>query len=158
MKILATILVLAILLLESAACTSQPSTPAITLSSTPTITFEDDRCEYSGPDSIPADQFTFQWVVNSQQYEENLVRTIQMEEGHQVEDLIGVVVKAPAPAWISVLRYEKGTQPGPWTKEVSWDLTQSGRLEPTPVYFLCTHVINGEEIIYGVAGPVDINE
>ena len=137
---------IAVLLLECAACTSQPSTP--------TITFEDDRCTYSGPDSIQADRFTFQWVMNSQQYAENNVFAIQVEEGQSVDDLVGTNLKAKTP-WVSSLRQEWSIQPGPWTKELTWDLTDSARFQPGPVYFLCAHQINDEIIIYGVAGPVE---
>lgn len=164
MKTLASILVLAVLLLECAACTSQPvtptmsppATPAITQPAITTITFEGDRCEYSGPDKIQPDQFTFQWVMDGQQYSGNAIYAIQMEDGHAVDELIGFVVGAPIPPWMSSLRDETSMQPGPWTKEVTWDLTLSGRFKPRPVYFLCSHVINGEEVIYGVAGPVEV--
>ena len=154
MKILATILVIATLLLECAACTSQPSTPAITQSSTPTITFEDDRCEYSGPDSIQADQFTFRWVMNGQQYEGYIVSAIQMEEGHSVKDLVGLT---KLPSWISSLRYETGG-PGPWTKEVTWDLTANAKFQPGPVYLVCDYKIKDELFSYGVAGSIEVDD
>lgn len=158
MKIVAATLVITVLLLECAACTSQPSTPALTQPSTPTITFDDDGCEYSGPDRIQADQFTFQWVMNSQQDTDVSIGAIQVEEGHSVDDLVGTTAKDPT-SWAQMLRYEMSrTQPGPWTKEVTWDLTVSARFQPKPVYFLCAHRINDEIIVNGFAGPVEVEE
>jgi hypothetical protein len=158
MKFVATILVIAVLLLECAACTSQPSTPAVTQPSTPTITSDDSRCEYSGPDSIQADQFTFQWVFNGQKYTDVGIAAIQVEEGQSVDDLVGIKYK-DAPPWISLVRYEMSrTKPGPWTKEVTWDLTVSGRFHPGFVYFSCAHTINDELTLYGFAGPVEAGD
>ena len=143
MKTRTAILLRVVLLLANSACTSQPSTP--------TITSEDDRCQYSGPDSIQADQFAFQWVMKGQQFPDNSIFAIQVEEGHSVDDLIGL--DGPI-SWISSLRYENNMQGGPWTKDIKWDLTESARFKPGRVYFLCTHLINGESVSYGVAGPV----
>lgn len=140
MKTVATILVIVVLLLMCVACTSRPSTP--------TITFEDDQCSYSGPDSVQADQFAFTWANNSQKNPEFSVYVVQVEEGQSVDDLVG---KDVAPSWLSTLRYESSSQPGPWTKELTYDLTASARFQPGLVYFLCVH--NDDET-FGVAGPV----
>lgn len=155
MKTVTTILLIAILLLVCAACTSQSSTSAVAQPSTPTITFDDDICEYSGPDSIQADLFNFQWVMNSQHYVDNYIWVILVEEGHSAEEYIGLTAQ---PSWSSTLRGEGSAQPGPWTKDVSLDLTSSARFQPGPVYILCGHRINGEITAYGVAGPVEVEE
>jgi len=148
MKTITPILVIAVFSLICAACVSQASTP--------TITFEDDRCEYSGPDSIQADQFTFEWVMNSQQFAENYIWANQLEEGHSADELIGLTALPP---WALTLRSDSGQQPGPWTKEVTWDLTESARYQPRPVYFGCGHRIEGGEItVYGVVGPVEVED
>lgn len=146
MKIFATIMAFAVLFFACAACTSQ--------SSTPSITFKDDRCTYSGADSIQADQFAFTWVNNSQQYAPYFVIAIQVEEGQSVDDLVGLPIES-TPSWVSSLKYERSTQPGPWTKELTWDLTGSARFQPGPVYFMCVH---NETETFGVAGPVEAKE
>jgi hypothetical protein len=146
MKILAAIFVIAVLLLACAACTSQPSTP--------TITIDDDRCTYSGPDSIQADQFTFEWVMNGKQYEDYSISAIQVEEGHSVDDLVGL---AELPSWISRLRYEID-KPGMETKEMTWDLTTNARFQPKPVYFLCAGRIKDKVTILGVTSPVEVED
>jgi hypothetical protein len=156
MKLITTILVTAVFLVECAACTSKPSTPAIAKSATSTITSEDNHCEYSGPDKIQADQFTFQWVMNGQQHPGYHIMAFQVEDGHSVDDLVGIKYN-DAPSWVSLLRWDQGSfQPGPWAKEVTWNLTVSGRFQPKPVYFGCMYVENEEEFINGVTGPVEV--
>ena len=93
--------------------------------------------------------------MNSQKYADNRVYLVQVAEGHSVNDLVGTGGNSPV-SWISSLRHDAGFQTGPWTKELSWNLTESARFQPGPVYFLCTHLVNGEEITFGVAGPVNV--
>lgn len=156
MKTYPTLFAIFIFLFVFTACTSQSATPTVTQPSVPTITLDDERCEYTGPTKIQPDQFSFQWVMNGTKYSTYFIFATQLEEeGHSVNDLIGQDPNSPTP-WINTLRQENGTTPGPWTKEVTWDLTQSGRYEPKPVYFVCAHEVNGEIIISGVTGPVEV--
>jgi hypothetical protein len=96
--------------------------------------------------------------MNGQQYTDVGIAVIQVEEGQSVDDLVGTTAKDPT-SWASLLRYEQSrTQPGPWTKEVTWDLTVSARFQPKPVYFICAHMINDETTIYGFAGPIEVED
>jgi hypothetical protein len=168
MKISAAIFAIAVLFLGSAACMSQPSapavaqptTPSVAQPSTPTITSDDNICVYSGPGRIKADPFTFQWVMNGKEHENYGIVAIQVEEGHSLDEFIGKVIKSPTPSWLSLLRYEVSRlKPGPWTKEVTMDLTLSARFQPKPVYFLCDYEDeNGDNFVNGICGPVEVEE
>ena len=168
MKKIAPILMTAFIILACVACTKDPienqapqptKAPALTISNanTPSITFDDGGCIYSGPEITQPDQFIFQWVNNSQQYAEPSIYAIQVEEGISPNDLVGMVL-GPQLEGVSSLRYETNLNSGPWTKEIAWDLTGSARYQPRPVYFLCTHKINGEIVVFAVAGPVEVNK
>ena len=133
--------------------------PALTIATanTSSITFDDSGCKYSGPESIQPDQLKFQWVNNSQQYAEPSIYAIQVEEGVSPNDLVGKVLDPPLEG-VSSLSYEISPISGPWTKDITWNLTSSARYQPKPVYFLCTQITNGESVVFAVAGPVEVNK
>jgi inosine-uridine nucleoside N-ribohydrolase len=121
-KILFGVMVVAFLLY---ACKTSKSTPT---PSGPTVIFDGDQCTYTGPASIPAGKFTFDWIVKDNKHDQYGLVAATLKPGKTFEDLDAWPASDP-PAWLTIIRL---TEAGPKSQQsVTYQITEG------PVYFVC---------------------
>jgi hypothetical protein len=141
---------LAVLVLSLTACS--PASQALTL------TFGKDECTLTGTPRASAADFRFKWVIEDQEHTMFNAFLVQLDEGKSKEDLSAAAVgkyiyKVDLP-WIKIINDDFATQAGPLSKDVTWDLTQSGIFQHGQAYIVCDYATS----TVGVVGPITITE
>ena len=83
---------------------------------------------------------------------------VQLDEGKSKQDLSAAAMgkylyKVDVP-WIKIINDDFVAQAGPLSKDVAWDLTQSGIFHPGQAYFACSYA----DDTVAVVGPITITE
>ena len=143
-------IVLAALAVSLAACSPAPQ-PL-------TLTFGKDKCTLTGTPTASAADFRFKWVIEDQEHTMFNAFLVQLDEGKSKQDLsaaaVGKYIYKVDPPWIKVINDDFAAQAGPFSKDVAWDLTQSGIFQPGQAYVVCDYASS----TMGVVGPITITE
>jgi inosine-uridine nucleoside N-ribohydrolase len=138
-KIILGVVVVAFLLY---ACKSSKSTPT---PSGPTVIFDADQCTYTGPASIPAGKFTFDWIVKDKKRDQYGLVAATLKPGKTFEDLEAWPTTDP-PSWLNIIGL---TEAGPKSQQsVTYQITDG------PVYFVCFYT--PPDTKFGVIRPITV--
>lgn len=133
-----------IMMLVVAASCNQPA-------AIPTLTFSQEGCIYSGPNSLPA-RFELTWTIEESDHSAYIYALVTLEEGKTVQDLAGMPGEDPPPAWVRKLNYSLEVEPGTYTQTI--DLGVNAAYDGRPVYLVCFFADQDNAV--GAAGPIDI--
>jgi hypothetical protein len=126
-----------------------------------TVTFEEGTCTLTGPTNASAKHFVFNWVIKDQKHSSFWIQLVQLDDGKSMQDLAAVVssklgrdLTNTSLPWVHIISFDIVAQPGPISKDVTWDLTPNGHFREGPAYFVCSI----GDSIPGILGPVEVSD
>jgi len=122
-------------------------------SSSPTLTFQENSCSYSGPSTIAA-EFTLAWNIVDSNHDGYIYEIVTLDEDKSVQELSTIPAEEPPPSWVHKINYGVELNTGQYTKTI--DLTSNAAFREGPIYIVCFYA--DKDMAIGAVGPLSINK
>lgn len=123
------------------------------VSTSPTLTFHEGDCSYSGPSTI-ATEFTLTWNIDDPDHIGYIYEIVTLDPGKSVQELSTIPAEEPPPSWVHKINYGVELNTGQYTESV--DLTANAAFQEGPIYIVCFYA--DEDTAIGAVGPISVNK